>query len=58
MENEDLLTIREVQEWLKVSRATVYKLIDSGEIQRIKLSPKAARVTAESVRGYLGRCAA
>lgn len=58
MENDDLLTIREVQEWLKVSRGTVYKLIDAGEIQRIKLSPKAARVTSESVRHYLDRCAA
>lgn len=55
MDIEPLLTIAEVQHLLKVSRASVYKLIDAGEIRRIKLTPKAARITGESLRDYIER---
>lgn len=48
-----LMTIQEVMESLKVSRSTIYRLIDAGLLRRVKVGG-ASRITEESVMGYLG----
>jgi excisionase family DNA binding protein len=49
-----LYTIAEVQNILGVSRATVYNLIERGDLKRVKIG-KAARIARSSVEEYL-RC--
>lgn len=44
----ELLTIPETAQELRVSRSTVYEMIASGDLERIKLR-KAVRVRRESV---------
>jgi excisionase family DNA binding protein len=39
---------------LQVSRTTVYDLINSGDLVRVKVG-RAARITSESVDGYIAR---
>lgn len=53
-----LLSIEETSRALGgVSRATVYRLIDAGELERVKLGRRAL-VPAESVRSYVARLSA
>jgi excisionase family DNA binding protein len=49
-----LLTIEDAARALAVSRPTVYRLIDSGALVRVKIGA-AARVTAASVDAYVAR---
>jgi excisionase family DNA binding protein len=51
---EKLLTIYDVGRLLRVSRATVYKLIKSGEIVPIRVG-KRARFDPADIRAYLDR---
>ena len=51
-----LLSVREVAELLSVSRATVYALIERGELERVWVVT-AIRVSAASVDAYLRRSA-
>jgi excisionase family DNA binding protein len=52
--NQQLLTIDEVATNLKVSRATVYRLITRGYLQRIKVG-SSARFTERSVEQLIRR---
>ena len=47
--------IPEVADLLGISRKQVYRLIDQGEIVRVKLGTKLARITDESLVSYIGR---
>ena len=42
-------TINEAAELLRVHRATVYRLIAEGKLERVYIGPKAPRVTRESL---------
>lgn len=44
-----LLTVRETAETLRISRSSVYQLIASGVLTRIKIG-KSARIAPESVK--------
>ena len=46
-----------VADQLEIDRSTVYRLVDKGELVKIKIGPKAARITDESFRAYFARCA-
>jgi len=52
-----LLTIAEVAEWLRVSRTTVYQLVDSGVLvaHRIGAGRGALRVSEDDLEDYLAR---
>ncbi len=49
---EVLLTVREVAEALKVCRATIYALVDRGQLERVWVGAS-MRIPAPSVAGYL-----
>lgn len=53
----NLLTVREVARWLRVSTATAYNLIKRGSLPSIRVGMQggAIRIRAEDVRDYLGR---
>jgi excisionase family DNA binding protein len=42
------LTVREVAERLRVCRATVYRMIDNGQLRAIRVSSGAIRVTVDA----------
>ena len=48
-----LFTIKEAGEHLALSRATVYRLIDEGQLERVYPRQKAARITRESLAALL-----
>lgn len=48
-----LFTIKEAGEHLALSRATVYRLIDEGQLERVYPRQKAARITRESLNTLL-----
>jgi predicted site-specific integrase-resolvase len=50
-----LYKISSVMDLLQISHATVYRLVASGELELIKLSTRASRITSESVSNLLGR---
>jgi excisionase family DNA binding protein len=45
------LTVREVAERLRVCRATVYRMIDEGSLQAVRVSSGAIRVAVDAVAG-------
>lgn len=49
-----MLTIPDTAALLRVHRATVYRLVASGELARIKIG-RAARITEDSLRGFIAR---
>ena len=54
MDVENLLTVRQAQEKLRVSRTTIDRLVRSGEIDSLKVG-KLRRVPAASVDAYIAR---
>lgn len=48
----DILTVKEVQELLHVGRSTAYKLVQSGDIQTVRVGTKYL-VPKQSVLEYL-----
>lgn len=46
------MTVQEVQDALRVSRSTVYRLLDSGELESIKIGSN-LRIITESVTSYV-----
>ncbi len=46
---EAMLTVRQVARLLALSRATVYKMIDSGELPHVRFS-NAVRISLEALR--------
>lgn len=53
-QEKQLFRIPEVEEYLGVSRAQVYRLIESGELKRIKLG-KSARIPRASIESFVER---
>lgn len=52
-----LFTIKEAGEHLALSRASVYRLIDDGQLVRVYPRQRAARITRESLAAHLERSA-
>lgn len=50
---EELLTVAEVAKVLKVSTATVYALVDRGDVAHVRVS-NAIRVTRAALERYVG----
>ena len=56
MDNEPLMTIKEVAEYLRVTPATIYRLMKSGEIASIKFSAKKfTRIKSSDVSAFVER---
>ena len=49
----DVMTVAEVQELLKISRKTVYRLIASGDIKARKVG-RNYRISKRSIMGFMG----
>ena len=47
--NSVFLTVREVASRLRVCRATVYRMIDEGQLSAVRVSSGAIRVVADSI---------
>lgn len=50
----ELLTIDEVANVLNVSRRTVYRMCDAGQLEPIKISGRATRFSPDAIRTFLG----
>lgn len=57
MDNEELMTVKEVSSWLRLSLAEVYRLIRSKQIASLRVGPGkgAIRLRREDVREFLDR---
>lgn len=55
MPEKTLFTVKEVGEHLSISRATVYRLIDSGLLEVRRPTPRATRITRDSIAAHLER---
>lgn len=51
----DLLTVAEVAAALRVSRMTVYRLVEVGELQAFRIG-HSIRIDRAALDGYLARC--
>lgn len=51
--DERLLTSEEVQDKLQISRHTLYRLIETGELTAIKLGPKLLRFKESEVKNFI-----
>ena len=54
-ETKYMFTIQETAKMLGVSSHTVYKLIGSGELAAIKISPRKTVIKAEEIERYINR---
>lgn len=50
---ENLLTVKEVMERLKVSRATLYRFIDQGRLNPLKMGEKAVRFRETDIDAFI-----
>ena len=48
-----LYKISSVMDLLEISHATVYRMVANGELELVKLSPRASRITSASVARVL-----
>ena len=44
--------VKNVEQLLRVSRATIYRLVSAGDLDLVKLGPRASAVTRESITRY------
>ena len=51
---DNLLTIGEVAEKLRLNPRTVYRLIEDGKLKAIKISSKAYRISEKELIKFLG----
>lgn len=51
----NLLTVKETAEKLKLSQRTIYRLIESGGLKAIKISRKAYRISEPDLFQFLKR---
>lgn len=54
-ELDDLLTVREVAEYLKIKEVSVYKLVNIGNLEGIKVLPGKLLITKASIATLLER---
>ena len=52
-ENDDILTIEEVAKVLKVSKRTVYRWIDTGELKTARIGRKTYRVFESELKRFI-----
>jgi excisionase family DNA binding protein len=52
LEEEELYTIKQVQEKLKVSRQTIHNAIKSGKLKKEKLEGKTVRISSLALKEY------
>ncbi len=52
---DEFYTVEEVAAKLKVTTATVYRWVKSGELKAQKISPKMIRISHAALREYLGK---
>ena len=50
-----MLTVRETANILGISVHTVYRLIESGELPAVKVSPRKTVIKAEEIERYINR---
>ena len=50
-----LLTQAEAGHLLRISRTTLYRLVQAGELQQINLGPRCARIRRESIDAFIRR---
>lgn len=50
-----MLTVQETAKILGVSVHTIYRLISSGELSAIKVSPRKTMIKAEEIERYINR---
>lgn len=50
-----MLTIKETANILGISVHTVYRLIESGELSAVKVSPRKTVIKAEEIERYINR---
>ena len=56
MDDHQLMTIKEVAEYLRISKATVFRLMRSGELPSIKFSAKRfTRIKRSDLEAFIGR---
>ena len=51
----DLLRVSEAALLLRVSTATVYRLLDRGQLHRVRVADRAIRIPEESIRDFINR---
>ncbi len=51
----DFWTINEVADWLDVSRSTIVRALDRGDLERIRLTPTLVRIFFPSVMEWIER---
>lgn len=51
-----LYKVSSAMRMLDVCRSTIYRMAARGELQLVKLSERATRVTAESIEREIARC--
>ena len=54
-ENDSLLTVNEVGALLRVSRVTVYRLMERGELASVKVG-ESRRFRRRDIEAYIDRC--
>ncbi len=50
---ENIYTVKEVAEILKVSERQVWRYIESGKLKKISLSPKTIRVSEKDLQDFI-----
>lgn len=53
MEEDQLMKIHEVAGYLRISRARIYRLIQSGELQSVKFSVNSTRIRRSEVERFI-----
>lgn len=57
-QHEELLTLQQVGEVLQVSRRTVERMIERGELTAIRIGPRLIRIRRADLNAYIQMCAA
>jgi excisionase family DNA binding protein len=53
MKNDELMTLKEVMDYLKISRSTVFRLMDAGKLTSIKLGYRTIRFKRSEVEALI-----
>lgn len=51
----DVYRINDVKAKLSISRNTIYRLVKAGELELVKMSPRASGITASSIDAFVAR---
>ncbi len=53
MNENELFTVAEIAEYLKISKMTVYKMIKAKKLPALKIGEKCVRITKEKLNEYI-----